>query len=89
MRAEAGLPPLSPQERPAEEPAQAEAAEVPVAQLQPGDQVVDGETGEITTVPAQEPGPSFFGSAGAEEASELPDEDTPSVSWQGSSENGA
>lgn len=60
FRAEAGLPPLTPAE-PASEP--------PVAQLQPGDQVVDGETGEITTV------------SGGEDLPELPDDETPSAPW--------
>lgn len=37
----------------------------PVAQLQPGDQVVDGETGGITTVPESEVSPEFTGAVGA------------------------
>jgi len=74
MRAEAGLAPLSSEEKQVEpdvapEVAPDAGAEPSAVPLRPGDQVVDGETGEITTVT---------------EEVELPDEETPSAPWKGS-----
>lgn len=65
FRAEAGLAPLSPEDKQADPEG---TPELPVGALQPGDQVVDGETGEISTIG---------------EEIELPDDETPSTPWTG------